>query len=47
MATNEELMIVFTAAAVAGVVAGLLFRWYFRRQLAANVERGTDEGVMA
>jgi hypothetical protein len=44
--TNDELMIVFTSALVAGVVAGLVFRWYFRRQLAANLDRRPDEGVV-
>lgn len=44
--TNGELMIVFTSALVAGVVAGLVFRWYFRRQLAANLEQRPDEGVV-
>ncbi|WP_052367663.1 hypothetical protein [Haloferax sp. ATB1] len=43
--TNDELMVIFTAALLAGVTAGLVFRWYFRRQLAANLERGPDEGV--
>ena len=39
VSTNDELMIVFSATLVAGVATGVLFRWYFRRRLAANVER--------
>ena len=41
--TNEQLMTLFTAAAVAGVGAGLLFRWYFRRLLAREDDRVADE----
>ncbi|WP_458191049.1 hypothetical protein [Haladaptatus sp. NG-WS-4] len=37
--TNDELMVIFTEMLIAGVLTGLLFRWYFRRQLAANVEQ--------
>lgn len=43
--TNDELMVVFTAAAVAGVAAGLSFRWYFRRQLARNVGERAEEVI--
>ncbi|WP_154269862.1 MULTISPECIES: hypothetical protein [Haloferax] len=45
--TNEQLMIIFTAAAIAGVLGGLLFRWYFRRQLKANLEAMPDAEVAA
>jgi hypothetical protein len=31
--TNTELMIVFTEALLGGLVGGLVFRWFFRRQL--------------
>ncbi|WP_313695272.1 hypothetical protein [Halorarum halobium] len=31
--TNAELMSVFTAAALGGVIGGLVFRWLFRRRL--------------
>ncbi|MFC7099018.1 hypothetical protein [Halobaculum marinum] len=41
--TNDELMYVFTAAAIAGVVAGLLFRWYFRRLLARDGASAAEE----
>ncbi|MFC7138094.1 hypothetical protein ACFQRB_19715 [Halobaculum litoreum] len=41
--TNDQLMVVFTAAAVAGVGAGLLFRWYFRRLLARDGERAAED----
>lgn len=37
--TNDQLMYVFTAALVGGVVAGGLFRLYFRRRLAADREQ--------
>lgn len=37
--TNDDLMLVFTAATLAGLVAGALFRVYFRRRLRANLER--------
>lgn len=45
--TNEELMITFNAAALAALVAGGVFRLYFRRQLKANVARVGGEGVSA
>jgi hypothetical protein len=41
--TNDDLMYVFSAATLAGVVAGGLFRAYFRRQLRANLEGKTGE----
>lgn len=41
--TNEQLMVIFTAATLSGLVAGAIFRWYFRRRLKANVESGTGE----
>lgn len=37
--TNDELMAVFTAAAVGGFVAGGVFFVYFNRRLRENVER--------
>ncbi|WP_223301986.1 hypothetical protein [Haladaptatus sp. R4] len=37
--TNTELMTIFTATLIAGIVAGVLFWLYFRRQLAANADR--------
>lgn len=41
--TNRQLMYLFIAATLAGVVAAGLFRWHFRRQFRANVEqRATD-----
>jgi hypothetical protein len=43
--TNDELMLVFTAALLASLVAALAFRWYFRRQLRANVAPETDGEV--
>ncbi len=45
--TNDELMIIFTAATLAGFVAGGLFRVYFRRRLQANLDRVGGEGVSA
>jgi hypothetical protein len=43
--TNDDLMVLFTAATLAGVVAGGLFRVYFRRRLRANAERAGGEEV--
>ncbi|RBI63880.1 hypothetical protein DMJ13_05040 [halophilic archaeon] len=40
--TNDDLMLIFTEMLVAGVLTGLLFRWYFRRRLAANVEQQSE-----
>ncbi|MFC7045950.1 hypothetical protein ACFQH6_11480 [Halobacteriaceae archaeon GCM10025711] len=37
--TNDQLMYIFSAATLAGVVMGLVFRWYFRRRLARDAER--------
>ncbi|WP_440991770.1 hypothetical protein [Haloarchaeobius baliensis] len=45
--TNDELMIVFTAATLAGFVGGGLFWAYFRRRLAANRETVGGEGVVS
>ena len=45
--TNDELMIIFTAATLAGFVAGGLFRIYFRRRLRANLDHIGGEGVTA
>ena len=42
VSTNRDLMVTFTATFLAGVGTGALFRWYFRRQLAENVEQGTE-----
>ena len=36
--TNDELMRVFTAAAIGGLVGGGLFRWFFRRQLKRDLD---------
>lgn len=47
-ATNRELMEVFTATTVAGLVAGTVYRWYFRRLLRRNRDSlagGEAEGV--
>lgn len=43
--TNTELMIIFTATLIAGVIAGVLFWLYFRRRLAANVEQSREIGA--
>ena len=43
--TNTELMTIFTATLIAGIVAGVLFRLYFRRQLATNVDRSREVSV--
>jgi hypothetical protein len=43
--TNEQLMIVFSAALVASVFSALVFQWYFGRQLEANLERESAEEV--
>lgn len=45
--TNDDLMVIFTAATLAGFVAGGLFRVYFRRRLRANIDRVGGEGVSA
>ncbi|WP_340102190.1 hypothetical protein [Salinibaculum salinum] len=45
--TNDDLMAIFTAATVAGFVAGGLFRLYFRRRLRANLDYLGGEGVSA
>lgn len=45
--TNDELMIIFTAATLAGFVAGGLFRVYFGHRLRANRDRLGGEGVSA
>jgi len=45
--TNDDLMVIFTAATLAGVLAGGLFRVYFRRRLRANLDRVGGEGVSA
>ena len=45
--TNDELMLIFTAATLAGVVAGGLFRVYFQRRLRTNLDRAGGEGVTA
>ncbi|WP_210424051.1 hypothetical protein [Halorussus ruber] len=43
--TNDDLMMIFTAATLAGFVAGGLFRAYFRRRLRANRDRVGGEEV--
>jgi hypothetical protein len=45
--TNDDLMVIFTAATLAGVVAGGLFRVYFQRRLRTNLDRAGGEGVTA
>lgn len=40
--TNDELMVIFTAATVAGLLAGGAFRWYFRRALRGESRRPTE-----
>ncbi|MWG35754.1 hypothetical protein GQS65_14885 [Halomarina oriensis] len=45
--TNDELMTVFTAALLASLVAGGVFRWYFRRKLRATLDAEGIEGVAA
>jgi hypothetical protein len=37
--TNDQLMFVFSAALLASLGSALAFRWYFGRQLEANLER--------
>lgn len=43
--TNEELMHVFTVAALAGLAAGVVFSLYFRHQLRRNRARAGGEEV--
>ncbi|WP_191452320.1 hypothetical protein [Halogeometricum sp. CBA1124] len=43
--TNEELMLVFSAVLVASVFSAIAFRWYFRRQLEANLKDGSPAEV--
>lgn len=43
--TNDELMIIFTSALIASLFSALIFRWYFRRQLKANLEADPVEEV--
>ncbi len=45
--TNDDLMMIFTAATLAGFVAGGLFRGYFRHRLRANLDHIGGEGVSA
>ena len=40
--TNDELMMVFSAALVAGLVAGVVFLLFFRRRLRANTARAQE-----
>lgn len=40
--TNDQLMIIFTAAFLSSLVSAILFRWYFGRQLETNVDRQRD-----
>lgn len=44
--TNDDLMVLFSAALLAGVVASGIFRWYFGRVLRENSE-AADAGVKA
>ena len=43
--TNTELMTIFTATLIAGIIAGVLFWLYFRRRLSANVEQSREIGA--
>lgn len=43
--TNDELMLIFTSSLVASLFSALLFRWYFGRQLKANLEVESFEEV--
>lgn len=45
VSTNDELMVIFSAAALAGLLAGGLFRVYFRRRLRTNRDRIGGEGL--
>jgi hypothetical protein len=45
--TNDELMIVFTAALLASLFAGGVFRWSFRRRLREALAAEGVEGVVA
>ncbi|WP_435099705.1 hypothetical protein [Halorubrum sp. N11] len=45
--TNDELMMIFNAAALAAFVAGGVFRLYFQRQLKTNLDHVGGEGVSA
>ena len=46
--TNDQLMSVFSAALVASIVSGLIFRWYFGRQLDRNLSADyQEEGQIA
>ena len=48
VSTNDRLMSIFSAALFASIVAGLVFRWYFRRQLERNLDiEATDEAQIA
>lgn len=41
--TNDRLMLIFSAALVASIVSGLIFRWYFGRQLETNLDSEPTE----
>lgn len=41
--TNDQLMHIFSAALVASIVSGLIFRWYFGRQLKRNLGSDSTE----
>ncbi|MDS0294989.1 hypothetical protein [Halogeometricum luteum] len=43
--TNQELMGVFSVVLVVSVVSAVAFRWYFRRQLEANLDGDSSPGV--
>ncbi|WP_227379593.1 hypothetical protein [Haladaptatus halobius] len=43
--TNTELMTIFTATLIAGIIAGVLFWLYFQRRLATNVEQLREIGA--
>jgi hypothetical protein len=40
--TNRQLMSVFTTTAVGGLVAGVVFRWYFRRRERADARTAEE-----
>ena len=43
--TNTELMTIFTATLIAGIIAGVLFWLYFRHRLSANFEQSREIGA--
>jgi hypothetical protein len=43
--TNTQLMLIFSATFLAGLVAAGIFRWYFRRTLEQNVDQSGERVV--